>query len=57
MNTQDTYNYNQCFEMETRGMSKKEKKTFIKCVNYEKSKNPTRDRLRKKLEEKRKLDW
>ena len=56
-NTKEELEYNQCLDAETRKMSKKEKKAFIKCVNYEKSKNSTRDRLRAKLEAKLKSDW
>jgi hypothetical protein len=41
----------------TKNLSKKEKKAFEKCIQYEKRKNETRNRLRKKLEEKNKKDW
>ena len=49
--------YEQALDNETKKMSKKEKKAFVKCLNHENSKNSTGDRLRAKLEAKLKNDW
>jgi hypothetical protein len=56
-NLQEKIDYDNKLAIETKGFSKKEKKVFIKCLNHEKSKNSTRDRLRKKLEDREKSDW
>ena len=57
MDTLKKYNYEKEFDIETKGYSKKAKKSFRKCVEYETKKNPIRDRLKKKLESREKEGW
>ena len=49
--------YNETYLNETKKMSKKEKKVFKKCITHEMLKTATRDRLRKKLDERERMGW
>ena len=54
---EEDYNLEENIKAFTKYMTKKEKKSFRKCVNHELSKDTVRNRLRKKLDERKKEGW